>query len=78
MGLELSSAEQAVLTALGEAHPQKVHLHELAAKIVPPLEHSELLKAVDGLYSGLQSTLPRGRSPQCEICLLKSFFTGYY
>lgn len=51
MGLDLSSAEQAVLTTLGEAYPQKVHLHQLAAKMVPPLEHGELVQAVDGLYS---------------------------
>jgi hypothetical protein len=51
MGLELSSAEQAVMTALGEAYPQKVHLHQLAAKMIPPLEHGELLQAVDGLHS---------------------------
>jgi hypothetical protein len=51
MGLDLSSAERAVLTALGKAYPHKVHLHELAAKMVPPLEHGALLQAVDALYS---------------------------
>jgi predicted component of type VI protein secretion system len=30
MGLELSSAEQTVLAARGEANPKKVHLHQLA------------------------------------------------
>jgi hypothetical protein len=51
MGLDLSSAEQAILTTLGEVYPQKVHLHQLAAKIVPPLEHGAVLQAVDGLHS---------------------------
>jgi hypothetical protein len=51
MGLDLSLAEQAVLAALGEAYPKKVHLHQLAEKIEPPLERGALLQAVDGLYS---------------------------
>lgn len=51
MGLDLSSAEQAALAALGDVYPQKVHLHQLAAKIVPPLEHGALLQAIDGLHS---------------------------
>lgn len=51
MGLDLSSAEQAILRTLGEVYPQKVHLHQLAAKIVPPLEHGVLLQAVDRLHS---------------------------
>jgi hypothetical protein len=51
MGLDLSSAEQAILRTLGEVYPQKVHLHQLAAKIVPPLEHGALLQAVEGLHS---------------------------
>lgn len=51
MALDLSSAERAVLRALGEAYPQKIHLHQLTEKIVPPLEHGALLQAVDGLHS---------------------------
>ena len=51
MGLDLSSAEQVVITALGGVHPQKVHLHQLAARIVPPLERGALLRAVEALYS---------------------------
>lgn len=51
MGLDLSSVEQAILAALGEVYPQKVHLHQLAAKIVPALEQGALLQAVDALYS---------------------------
>src|ERR1039458_10810299 len=47
----LTSSEQAVLAALGEAYPKKVHLHQLAEKIEPPLERGALLQAVDGLYS---------------------------
>jgi hypothetical protein len=51
MGLDLSSAEQAILKVLGEIYPQRSHLSQLAAKIVPPLEHGPLLEAVDGLHS---------------------------
>jgi hypothetical protein len=51
MGLDLSSEEQAILTALGELYPQKAHLHQLAAKLVPPLEHGALLQTVDTLHS---------------------------
>ena len=51
MGLNLSSAEHATLTALGEIYPQKIHLRQLAAKILPPLEHGALLQAVEGLHS---------------------------
>ncbi len=51
MGLDLNSAEQAILTALGEIYPQKVHLHQLAAKMIPALEHGALLQAVGGLHS---------------------------
>ena len=51
MGLALSSAEEVVLAALGEAYPQKVHLHQLVTKTVPALDRSELLRAVEGLQA---------------------------
>jgi hypothetical protein len=51
MGLELSAAERAVMTALGESYPQKIHLHQLAARIAPPLENGAVLAAVDELLS---------------------------
>lgn len=51
MGLAISSAEQAVLEVLGETYPEKLHIHQLAPKIVPPLEQKVLLQAVGGLHS---------------------------
>lgn len=51
MGLELSAAERAVMTALGESYPQKIHLHQLVARIAPPLDHGVVLAAVDDLLS---------------------------
>jgi hypothetical protein len=59
MALEMSSAEQAVLGVLGEAYPEKLHIHQLAPKIVPPLEQKVLRQAIDGLLSrGLIECVP--------------------
>jgi hypothetical protein len=59
MALEMSSAEQAVLGVLGETYPEKLHIHQLAPKIVPPLEQKVLFQAVDGLLSrGLIECVP--------------------
>ena len=59
MALEVSSAEQAVLGVLGETYPKKLHIHQLAPKIVPPLEQKVLLQAIDGLHSrGLIECVP--------------------
>lgn len=59
MGLTITSTEQAVLSALGETYPAKVHLHQLAAKIVPPLERLALLQAVNALHTrGLIECVP--------------------
>ena len=59
MALEMSSAEQSVLEALGEIYPTAIHIHELATKVKPPLESKQLLQAVDGLHSrGLIDCVP--------------------
>jgi hypothetical protein len=59
MALEMSSAEQSVLEALGEIYPTTTHIHELATKVKPPLESKQLLQAVDGLHSrGLIDCVP--------------------
>jgi hypothetical protein len=59
MALEMSSAEQVVLGILGETYPEKFHIHQLARKIVPPLEQKVLFQAVDGLLSrGLIECVP--------------------
>ena len=59
MGLEISSTEQAVLAALRESYPTKIHIQPLAKKVGPALGFSAVLQTVDGLHRrGLIDCVP--------------------
>ncbi|HEV2486064.1 MAG TPA: hypothetical protein VGT08_11080 [Terracidiphilus sp.] len=59
MGLEMSSAEEAVLAVLRESYPTKIHIQPLVDRVAPSLEFSVVLQAVEGLHRrGLVDCVP--------------------